>query len=46
MFNGNDLPHVLLLTTREKTKLRNPFNNNISTDFKFSRAQISNLAGF
>ena len=27
MFNGNDLPHELLLTTREKTKLRNAFNN-------------------
>ena len=23
MFNGNDLPHELLLTTRQKTKLRN-----------------------
>ena len=27
MFNGNDLPYELLLTTREKTKLRNAFNN-------------------
>ena len=32
MFNGNNLPHELLLTTRQKTKLRNAFNNNISTD--------------
>ena len=23
MFNGNDLPHESLLTTRQKTKLRN-----------------------
>ena len=23
MFNGNNLPHELLLTTRQKTKLRN-----------------------
>ena len=23
MFNGNDLPHELLWTTRQKTKLRN-----------------------
>ena len=23
MLNGNDLPHELLLTTRQKTKLRN-----------------------
>ena len=40
MFNGNDLPHELLLTTRQKTKLRNAFNNNISTDLKLSKAQI------
>ena len=31
MFDGNDLPHQLLLTTRQKTKVRNTFNNNIST---------------
>ena len=29
IFNRNDLPHELLLTTRQKTKLRNAFNNNI-----------------
>ena len=38
MFNGKDLPHELLLTTRQKTKLRNPFDNNISTDLKLSKA--------
>ena len=27
MFNGNDLPHELLLTKREKIKLRNAFND-------------------
>ena len=27
MFNGNSLPHELLLTTREKAKIRNAFNN-------------------
>ena len=43
MFNGNDLPHELLLTTRQKTKLRNAFNNNMSTDLKVSRAQISKI---
>ena len=43
MFNGNDLPHELLLTTRQKTKLRNAFNNNMSTDIKLSRAQISKI---
>ena len=40
MFNGNDLPYELLLKTRRKTKLRNAFNNNMSTDLKLSRAQI------
>ena len=40
MLNGNDLPHELLLKTRQKTKLRNAFNNNMSTDLKLSKAQI------
>ena len=39
MFNGNDLPHELLLTTRQKTKLRNAFENNMS----LSKAQISEI---
>ena len=43
MFNGNNLPHELLLTTRQKTKLRNTFNNNMSTDSKLSKAQISKI---
>ena len=43
MFNGNDLPYELLLTTRQKTKLRNAFNNNMSTDLKLSKAQISKI---
>ena len=41
MFNGNNLPHELFLTTRQKTKIRNAFNNNKSTDIKLSKAQIS-----
>ena len=40
MLDGNDLPHELLLTVRQKTKLRNAFNNNISTDLKLSKVQI------
>ena len=40
MFNGKDLPHELLLTTRQITKLRNAFNNKMSTDIKLSKAQI------
>ena len=43
MLNGNDLPHELLLTTRQKTKLRNAFNNNMPTDLKLSRTQISKI---
>ena len=43
MFNGNNLPHELLLTTRQKTKLRNALNNNMSTDLKLSKAQISKI---
>ena len=40
MFHGNDLPHELLLTIRQKTKLRNAFNNNTSADLKLSKTQI------
>ena len=43
MLNGNDLPHELLLTTRQKTKIRNAFNNNMSTDIKLSKAQITKI---
>ena len=35
MFNGNDLPHELLLTKRQKTKLGNAFHNNMPTDLNF-----------
>ena len=40
MLDGNDLPRELLLTTRQKTMLRNAFNNNMSTEIKLSKAQI------
>ena len=40
LFHGNNLLHELLLTTRQKTKIRNTFNNNMSTDLKLSKAQI------
>ena len=40
IFNRNNLPHELLLTTRQRTKLRNAFDNNMSTDIKLSKAQI------
>ena len=39
--DGNDLPLELLLTTRQRIKLKNAFNNNMSTDLELSKAQIS-----
>ena len=33
----------MLLTTRQKTNLRNTFNNNISTDIILFKAQISKI---
>ena len=46
MFNGNNLSHEWLLTTRQKTKLRNAFENNILTDIKLSKAQIFEIIKF
>ena len=43
MFAENDLPHELLLTTSQKTKLRNAFKDNMSTDLKLSKAQVSKM---
>ena len=40
MFDENDLPRELLLTTRQTTKLRNAIENNLQTDIKLSKAQI------
>ena len=42
-FNKDVLPHELFLTTRQSTKLRNAINNNMSTDIKFSKAQLKKL---
>ena len=33
----------MLLTTRQRTNLRNTFNNNISTDINLFKAQISKI---
>ena len=44
MLNRNGLPHELLLTIRQKAKLRNAFNNNISTDLELSKAQILKIS--
>ena len=39
-FNKDELPHELLLTTRQNTKLRNAINNNLATGIKLSKARI------
>ena len=41
MIDGDNLPRELFLTTRQRTKLRNTFQNKTSTDVKLSKAQIS-----
>ena len=43
MFHGNYLPHEFLLIARQKPKLRNTFNNNMLTDLKLSKPQISEI---
>ena len=41
--NKDELPHELLLTTRQNTKLRNAINNDLATEIKLSKAQIKKL---
>ena len=40
---SEELPLELLLTTRQKTKIRSSFTNIISTDVKHSKAPISKI---
>ena len=42
-FQDEELPHELFLTTRQITKIRNAFVNNMATDNKLSKAQISKI---
>ena len=42
-FEDEELPHELFLTTRQTTKIRNAFANNMSTDIKLSKTQISKI---
>ena len=42
-FNKDKLPHELLLTTRQNTKLKNAINNNLATDIKLIKAPIKKL---
>ena len=41
-FSKDELPHELLLTTRQNTKLPNAINN-LATDIKISQTQIKKL---
>ena len=43
MFKENNLVHEFLLTTSQTTKLRTAIENNMSTDIKLSKAQISKI---
>ena len=43
MFSANNLPHQLLLKTGQTAKLRNAIENNMATDIKLSKAQISKI---
>ena len=42
-FGDEKLPHELILTTKESTKIRNAFANNISEDIKLSKPQVSKI---
>ena len=44
--NSNDntnFPHELLLTNRQVVNIRKDFANNLSTDIKLSKAQLSKM---
>ena len=44
--NSNDntnFPHKLLLTDRQVANIRKAFSNNLSTDVKFSKTQLSKM---
>ena len=42
-FQDDELLHELFLKKRQKTKIRNAFADNMSTDIKFSNAQKSKI---
>ena len=43
IFEDKELPNELILATRQTTKIRNVFANNMSTDIKLCKAQISKI---
>ena len=42
-FQDEELPHELILTTRQKTKIRNGLTKNMSTDIKLSKVQLAKI---
>ena len=42
-FQNKEFPHELFLTTRQKTKVRNAFANNMLKDVKFNKAKLSRI---
>ena len=42
-FEDEKLPHEIFWTTRQITKIRNTFANNMSTDIKLSKTQITKM---
>ena len=42
-FNSDNLPHELLLTQRQITKLENSIKNNMAIDIKLSKSQIKKI---
>ena len=42
-FDDEEVSHELFLTTRQTTKIRNVFANDMSTDIKLSKAQLSKI---
>ena len=41
--DNTNFPHKLLLTNRQVANIRKAFANNLSTDIKFSKAQLSKM---
>ena len=41
--DNTNFPHELLLTNRQAANIRKDFANNLSTDIKFLRAQLSKI---
>ena len=42
-FQDEEFPHELLLTTKQKTKIRNVFANNMLTYINLTKAQLSKI---